>query len=206
MHNRVKRIKLLYYFTLFNRVALAMGFIPSGMTKILGYRFSLLPVDTQVGFFFESFYQAGGWYRAVGFFQVLAAVLLLIPCTATLGAVIYFPIVLNIVLVTIYVGFGGTWLITSLMLVANIYLICWDYDRIKSILPAPRKWIAVPLRHWLPLTVLGSIIGVVSFFLFSAVTTYFGSLGAWGVIGGVVLGGIVGYLNAQSLVSELGET
>lgn len=204
LHRRVRMVKPLYLFTLFCRTVLAISFIPSGMTKLLGYRFSLMSVDTPVGYFFDSFYQTGGWYRFVGFCQVMAAVLLLIPRTATLGAVVFLPIVLNVMLVTVFVGFGGTWTITSLMLLANVYLICWDYDRIKFILPfATRGDISVTARKYLPLTILGSGVGVLAYFFFSAITTYFGSLGLWGVVGGAFIGGVFGYLNAKGLYSEL---
>jgi hypothetical protein len=33
------------------------------------------------------------------------------------------------------VGFGGTQVVSGLMLLANIYLLCWDYDRWKELLP-----------------------------------------------------------------------
>ena len=68
----------------------------------------------------------------------IAAVLLLVPRTATLGAVLYFPIILNIFVVTAAIGFQGTWAITGLMLLACTYLLCWDYDRFKALLPTRR--------------------------------------------------------------------
>ena len=68
------------------------------------------------------------------FAQVIIALLLLIPRTALLGALMYFPIILNICILTYAVRFEGT-RITTFMLLANLYLLCWDYDRIKYILP-----------------------------------------------------------------------
>ena len=67
--------------------------------------------------------------------QLTAALLLLIPRTAPLGAVIYLPIVLNISVVTVAVGFGGTAVITGLMLLGSVSLLCWEYDRWKALLP-----------------------------------------------------------------------
>ena len=58
----------------------------------------------------------------------------MIPRTATLGAVVYFPIILNIFVVTVSLHFRGTWMITGLMLLACIYLLCWDYDKLKVLL------------------------------------------------------------------------
>src|SRR5205085_6224123 len=66
--------------------------------------------------------------------QIIIALLLLIPRTALLGAIMYFPAILNICVLAYATRFEGT-RITTLMLLANIYLLCWDYDRIKHILP-----------------------------------------------------------------------
>jgi hypothetical protein len=52
--------------------------------------------------------------------QLTAAALLLLPWTATLGAVVYLPIILNIFVITVAVGFGGTQVVSGLMLLANI--------------------------------------------------------------------------------------
>lgn len=40
LHNKAKQNRLLHYFTAFNRVILAITFILSGMTKLLGNRFT----------------------------------------------------------------------------------------------------------------------------------------------------------------------
>lgn len=200
LHTRVKQNRLLQYFAAFNRIILAIAFIPSGMTKLLGNRFTQIPIDNPVGFFFEAFYQTGGWYRFVGFCQVLAAILLLIPRTSTLGATIFFPIVLNIAIITISVGFQGTWVITSLMFLANLYLICWDYDKFKAILPfSSGEQKPFDLRKSLPLTILGAIGGVCVFSFFAMLNPSFRALGILGLIGGFIGGTIVGLLNSWQL-------
>lgn len=200
LHTRVKQNRLLQYFAAFNRVILAIAFIPSGMTKLLGNRFTQIPIDNPVGFFFEAFYQTGGWYRFVGFCQVLAAILLLIPRTSTLGATIFFPIVLNIAIITISVGFQGTWVITSLMFLSNLYLICWDYDKFKRILPfSSGEQKPFDLRKSLPLTILGAIGGVCVFSFFAMLNPSFRALGIFGLIAGFIGGTIVGLLNSWQL-------
>jgi len=117
-------------FTLMNRLLLAMAFFPTGMVKLLGRRFTQLPVDNPVGFFFEAMYQTGGFWYFIGFMQVFAAVCLLIPATTTLGAVIFVPLIFSIVLITWGIGFGGTVYVTAMMLLAAIYLVCWDADKV----------------------------------------------------------------------------
>ena len=56
--------------------------------------------------------------------------LLLIPRTATLGAALFLPVVASILLITIGIGFDGTVFIVAGMLLAAIYLLCWDADRV----------------------------------------------------------------------------
>jgi len=65
--------------------------------------------------------------------QLLAALLLLIPRTTLLGAILYFPIILNIFIIVVSMGFKGTPYITGLMLFTNLYLLFWDYDKLSKI-------------------------------------------------------------------------
>lgn len=120
-------------FTIFTRVMIAVGFIPSGMKKVLGLPFTQLGVETPVGYFFDALYKTGGWYEFIGWAQVVAAILLLIPRTATLGALIFFPIIINIAVITNSMNFQGTRVITVFMALAATYLLCWDYDKLKPI-------------------------------------------------------------------------
>lgn len=88
-----------------------------------------------MGHYLEALYHTGYYYTCIGVFQVLAAVLLLIPRTATLGAFIYFPIILNICVLSLSVRFDGSLISAPLMVLANLYLLCWDYDKFKKIFP-----------------------------------------------------------------------
>lgn len=133
LHARVRSKRWLRWFAVMNRILLAIAFTPSGLVKLRGERFTSLGLDDPVGFFFEAMYRTGFYWNFLGLAQLTAALLLLIPRTTTLGAVMYFPIILNIFLITASMHFQGTWVITSLMLLANLYLLCWDYDRLKGI-------------------------------------------------------------------------
>ena len=138
LHRRARDNYWLGWFTVMTRVLLAIGFVPSGLTKLLGNRFTLLDLDNPIGFFFEAIYQTGIYWQFIGFAQLTAAILLLIPRTATLGAVLYFPIILNIFLITVSLNFTGTPFIIGPMLLASIYLLCWDYDVLKNLMrPTP---------------------------------------------------------------------
>jgi len=133
----LRRNKWLRYFAVFCRIALALAFIPSGLVKVMGERFTALPSNHPLGHYFDSLYLTGYYYTFIGASQLIAALLLLIPRTALLGAIFYFPIILNICVLTYAVRFEGT-RIATLMLLANLFLLAWDYQRLKYILPFSR--------------------------------------------------------------------
>ena len=70
--------------------------------KILGQPFTALPSTDPVGYFFAGFFSAHGYFRGVA--QWVAAGLLLIPRTATPGALLYLPIIVNIFVITMAIG------------------------------------------------------------------------------------------------------
>ena len=124
----------LRYFAVFCRVALALGFIPSGIVKVRGERFTALPSNHPLGHYFDALHLTGFYYTFIGVSQLTAALLLLIPRTSLLGAILYLPIIFNICVLTYATRFEGT-RIATLMLLANLYLLWWDYARLKYILP-----------------------------------------------------------------------
>lgn len=117
-------------FTLANRLLLAMAFLPTGMVKLLGERFTVLPIENSVGFFFEAMYRTGPYWHFIGAVQVLAAVLLLVPRTALLGALLFLPVSVSILLITWGIGFGNTVFVVAGMVLSVVYLLCWDADRL----------------------------------------------------------------------------
>lgn len=139
IHSTVTENRFLQLFTAFTRVLLAIGFIPPSIPKIMHQPFTMLPDSNPVGHYFNALYQTGFYYQFIGWGQIIAAILLLIPRTSHLGALMFFPIILNITVLTNSVGFKGTWAITILMFLASLYLVCWDYDRLKAILFFERK-------------------------------------------------------------------
>ena len=52
-------------------------------------------------------------------------------CSARL---LYLPIIVNIFVITVAMQFRGTWVIVGAMLLANLYLLAWDYDRLRTVL------------------------------------------------------------------------
>ena len=134
IHRRTIRSKFLQLFTSFVRVLLAVGFIPPSIPKITHQPFTVLPTSSPVGYYFDALYKTGFYYDFIGWTQITAAILLLIPRTSHIGALMFLPIILNITVLTNSVGFKGTWLITIMMTAACVYLVCWDYPRWKTVL------------------------------------------------------------------------
>lgn len=133
IHSKTVRSKFLQLFTSFTRVLLALAFIPPSIPKIMHQPFTILPNTDPVGHYFDALYKTGFYYDFIGWTQITAAILLLIPRTAHFGALMFLPIIVNVTVLTNSVGFRGTWLITILMTLACVYLICWDYPRWKSL-------------------------------------------------------------------------
>ena len=126
-------------FTAFVRCLLALGFIPPSIPKILHKPFTILPETNPVGAYFNALYNTGFYYEFIGWAQITAAILLLIPRTSHIGAVMFLPIIANIAVLTCSVSFVGTWLITILMCLAAAYLVAWEYDRLKPLIFSNRE-------------------------------------------------------------------
>ncbi|MET0393819.1 MAG: DoxX family protein [Chitinophagaceae bacterium] len=165
LHAQVKQNRWLRYFTIFCRMGLALGFLPSGFVKIMGERFTSLSVNHPMGHYLEALHHTGYYYTFIGVLQVTAAILLLIPRTATLGALLYFPIILNICILSRAVRFDGSFLSSPLMVLANLYLLCWDYDKLKLVLPFRRAVIEPrpgPPDNRFPVRFFGGVLAAVA--------------------------------------------
>ncbi len=133
IHRRSRSNMWMQLFTISLRIALALGFIPSGMVKILGERFTALAITHPMGSYLEAIHHTGYYYTFIGIMQVAAAILLLIPRTALLGALLYLPIIFNIFVLSFAVRFDGSLFTSPLMVLGVLYLLCWDFHRLKPI-------------------------------------------------------------------------
>ena len=162
-----------YRFTLFTRILLAAAFIPTGMVKLMGERFTLLGTDNPIGAFFEAMYQTGLYWRFLGLSQVVAGILLLIPRLAHLGAAVFLPILVNIFVVTVSLHFRGTDILTGLMLLAVIYLCVWDYHRFRPMLTLTPLAGSVPVHRLDKWETGGFVVFAVSLMNFFGITRSF---------------------------------
>lgn len=157
-------------FAVFCRVALAASFIPAGYVKIIGERFAAgLPSNNPLGHYFDALQLTGYYYPFIGVVQLITAILLLIPRTALLGALLYFPIIVNICVLTYATRFDGT-RITTVMVLASLFLLIWDYDRLKHILPFKQPptephVLAKPLGKRLRVIFFGGCLALLAFII-----------------------------------------
>lgn len=129
----------MWWFYLSCRLLLAFAFLMAGMVKIIGERFaSGLPVKHPMGAYLEALHQTGYYYTFIGVAQVIAAVLLLFRRTVLLGALLYLPIIINIWLLSFAVRFEGSYVTSPLMVLANLFILTWHYDRLRYVLPFQR--------------------------------------------------------------------
>lgn len=134
MIERIRSIRIFRWLVVALRIILGLSFIYPSLPKILGHRFTTLGIDNPVGYFFECMYNTGFYYNFLGYAQLLAGILLVTQRWALLGTLIFVPIIINIYVITISVGFRGTTYITFMMMLAGFVLLVWDYKKLRPIL------------------------------------------------------------------------
>ncbi|WP_299668896.1 hypothetical protein [uncultured Polaribacter sp.] len=122
-------------FIIYTRYIIGGAFVFASLIKIKGNRFTtesgaLYPIDNP-WHFFETMYQSGLYWKFIGAGQLIAGFLLMTQKYAKLGAIINFPIILNIFVITISYYFALTPVITGMVLLANILLFAWDWNEFK---------------------------------------------------------------------------
>lgn len=145
---RIRNNSSLNVLAMLTRYLIGFAFIPSGLTKLLGNRFTLLTIDDPIGFFFEGLYRTGMYWHFLGLVQVVAAFLLMSQRFATMGAVMFLGILSNIWLITLSMNFSGTWVITSLMMLANLWLIAWDIEKLLPLFLRDNTAYSIPNRKY----------------------------------------------------------
>src|SRR5262245_65929497 len=122
VYGKLRRNKWPQRFSIFCRIALALGFIPAGIVKVTGERFTGLPSTHPLGHYFDALLLTRYYYTFIGVGQLTAAILLLIPGAVLLGALLYFPIILNIWVLSFVTRFNVTH-VTMLMTLVILVLV-----------------------------------------------------------------------------------
>lgn len=115
------------------RYLVGFAFLPSGLVKVMGERFTQISASEPIGYFFEALYQSGFYWNFLGLAQVFAGILLMTQRFATLGTLMFLAILTNIWVITLSLSFSGTWIITSLMMVAVAILLIWDKHKLMPL-------------------------------------------------------------------------
>ncbi|AFU68745.1 hypothetical protein P700755_001934 [Psychroflexus torquis ATCC 700755] len=122
-------------FIIYLRYLIGFAFIFASLIKIEGLRFTAesgaeYPINSAFHFF-ETLYESGVYWRFLGLAQFFTGTLLVTQRLAKLGAILFLPIIANVFVITISYDFGGTSIITGLMLISTLFLLYWDWDSLK---------------------------------------------------------------------------
>ncbi len=143
---RLKQNRFLQISTIAFRYLAGSAFVYAGIAKIDE---TVIIPDSGINasantayHFFRTMFQSGLYWHFIGWSQLLVGFLLMSQVFSTAGAVAFLPIMLSIFILSlsfesvIVPGF------TFLLLLGNIYLLLWDWSKIKFIiLPAPQTYI-----------------------------------------------------------------
>ena len=128
---RSYRIFRIFYW--FLKITMGLTFISSGLRKMPGVKFTSLPIDNPVGLFFEGMYATGFYWNFIGYYQIFTGILLVTPWLKRLSPLLILPVTFNIWLVSIGLNMTGTPFITTMMLLANLFLILWHLTSYKAL-------------------------------------------------------------------------
>jgi uncharacterized membrane protein YphA (DoxX/SURF4 family) len=128
-------IQKLYRFSIpATRVFLGLIFFTAGMAKLFAdHKFPGLigPVWLEERL---AEHNLGLYARFIAWSQVIAGLTLLSQRFATLGAILTFPIILNIWIVTVSLEWQGTPYVNFVLILINLHLLIADYPKLKFIL------------------------------------------------------------------------
>jgi uncharacterized membrane protein YphA (DoxX/SURF4 family) len=116
------------------RLLLGFAFLPAGLKKLLGQRFTDAHNVGAFHEFLHAFFATGLFYRFVGALQLTVAVLLMTQTFGTLGALLALPIFTAITVLCWSTGAVFTGVMTTLMLLATLLVCAWEYERFSGVL------------------------------------------------------------------------
>ena len=179
------------------RVSLGLIFFTAGMSKLyFEHQFPGLigPVWLEERL---AEHDLGMYAQFIAGSQIIAGLLLFTQRFATLGAVLTFPIIPNIFMVTVSLKWQGTPYVNAFLILMNAWLLAYDYHKLKFILtdkPAALK--NVPLERK-SLKSDGIWALAVTAIIISVPLSYYSVDMAWGLCGAAVLSVIMNQLRSK---------
>lgn len=127
------------------RILIGFGFMPAGLKKVLGERFTEAGNVGPFHEFLHAFWATGPLYRFVGIVQLTGALLLMTQRFAAVGAALLLP-VLCVIAVFVWSTAGVPTIATvSLMLSGVASLLVWDLHKWRALFASDRQASGLPL-------------------------------------------------------------
>jgi uncharacterized membrane protein YphA (DoxX/SURF4 family) len=126
----------LFYWSV--RIGMGVTFILSGIRKLPGVKFTILPTENPVGAYFQAMYETGFYWNFIGYFQIVIGALIFLNRFVGFSTLLMMPVTINIFLISIALHMTGTPIITSAMILGNIFLLFWHYEHYLSIFDKAR--------------------------------------------------------------------
>lgn len=179
--DNLKQKIYLQIFTIYLRYLIGGAFVIAafGMGKVRGKANLLNSLDSPIEQlapmqqFFRVMVDSGLYWQFIGWSQILAGVLLMTQKFARLGALMFFVLILNILVITMSYGFTGTPIVTGLMLIAVVYLLVWDLPAYLPLIQNKVQYESSPLKladsqFWIGLGVVMFLSIVILAFLYQS--------------------------------------
>jgi len=133
------------------RILLGFAFLPAGLKKLLGQRFTDAANHGPFHDFLHAFFATGGFYRFVGVMQLVVALLLMSQRFALVGALGALPIFTAILVFCWSTQVYFTAVMVTLMWLGTLGLLSWDAHRLAPLIGrhvAPPGPPSVDLALW----------------------------------------------------------
>ena len=173
------------------RVFLGLIFFGAGMSKLY-FEHKFLGIIGPVWLEDElTQYGLGMYARFIASAQVITGLLLFSQRFATLGALLLFPILLNILMVTVSLEWQGTPYVNGALILLNIWLLLYDWPKLRFIFSDHTESVKhIPFkrtsrkadRGWIILSVI---------ILLTIPISYLNLTLAWVICAGAILGIVV---------------
>ena len=116
---------------------MGITFILSGTKKLPGVKFTALPIDNPVGSYFNAMYETGFYWNFIGYFQILIGVFIFFNRFVVISSLFMMPVTINIFLVSIALNMRGTPIITTAMVLGNLFLLLWHFKNYRTLFVRP---------------------------------------------------------------------
>ncbi|MBC2838578.1 DoxX family membrane protein [Robiginitalea sp. SC105] len=119
------------------RAGMGLTFVLSGIRKLPGVRFTQLPEENPVGLYFSVMHDLGFYWNFIGYFQIAIGILIFFNRFVVLSSLLMMPVTVNIFFVSVALNMRGTPIITSAMVLGNLFLLLWHHKNYRHLFGKP---------------------------------------------------------------------